>query len=81
MYNFYQIYDNSDYNNSMLYSFGFNGYFNMISHVGTMCDSKLVETTFTKNRKYRAKLYFFERSQNFLKNVESVCKNNDIVFS
>jgi hypothetical protein len=47
MYSFYQIYDNSQYNDSILYSFGFNGYFNMLSHIGTLgSKSKLTKTTF-----------------------------------
>ena len=51
MYSFYQIYDNSQYNNAILYSFGFNGYFNMLSHIGTLSSTtqnKLVKTTFVR---------------------------------
>jgi len=80
MYNFYQIYDNSDYNNSMLYSFGFNGYFNMISHVGTMCDSKLVATTFTKKGKPSFKKMYYpkfinDESSSIIKNDCNLNKN------
>jgi hypothetical protein len=50
MYNFYQLYNNTQYNNAMLYSFGFNGYFNMLSHIGTnITENKLVGATFYKS--------------------------------
>jgi hypothetical protein len=74
MYSFYQIYDNSNYNNSMLYSFGFNGYFNMISHVGTMCDSKLVATTFTKKGRPSFKKMYYPK---FINNESSTIIKND----
>lgn len=49
MYSFYQIYDNSQYNDAILYSFGFNGYFNMLSHIGTLSsESKLTKTSFIR---------------------------------
>jgi hypothetical protein len=35
MHTFYQIYDNTEYHNAMLYSFGFNGYINLISGLKT----------------------------------------------
>ena len=49
MYMFYQLYDNEIYTNSLLYSFGFNGYFNIISHVNhNIQTNKLVRTQLTK---------------------------------
>ena len=74
MYNFYQIYDNPEYNNSMLYSFGFNGYFNMLSHVGTMCGSKLVETTFTKKCRPSFKKMYYPK---FINDDSSTIITND----
>lgn len=64
MYYFYQLYDNEYYNNAILYSFGFNGYFNMISRIGSLntIDNKLSKTTFyTKNKKRKPvikKMYY-----------------------
>jgi hypothetical protein len=74
MYNFYQIYDNVEYNNSILYSFGFNGYFNMLSHVGTMCDSKLVKTTFTKKGRPLFKKMYYPKFIN--DDVSTIIKND-----
>ncbi len=74
MYNFYQIYDNPEYNNSMLYSFGFNGYFNMLSHVGTMYGSKLVETTFTKKGRPSFKKMYYPK---FINDESSTIIKND----
>lgn len=74
MYNFYQIYENVDYNNSMLYSFGFNGYFNMISHIGSLCHSKLSKTTFTKNSKPSFKKMYYPK---FINNNNSSIVKND----
>ncbi len=74
MHNFYQIYDNPTYSNSILYSFGFNGYFNMISHVGTICDSKLVKTTFTKKGKPLFKKMYYPK---FVDGEPSTIVKND----
>jgi len=74
MYNFYQIYNNPKYNISMLYSFGFNGYFNMLSQVGTMCDTKLVETTFIKKGKPSFKKMYYPK---FVNNESSTIIKND----
>ena len=47
MHTFYQIYDNTEYHNAMLYSFGFNGYINLISGLKTNVDKfKLNKTSF-----------------------------------
>lgn len=74
MYNFYQIYENVDYNNSILYSFGFNGYFNMLSHIGTLSDSKLSKTTFTKTNKPSFKKMYYPKFIN--NNNSSIIKND-----
>jgi hypothetical protein len=52
MYTFYQIYDNTEFHNAMLYSFGFNGYLNLISGLKTNIDKfKLNKTTFINKDK------------------------------
>lgn len=78
MSNFYQIYDNQEYHNAILYSFGFNGYFNMLSHIGTLSsDSKLVKTTFyssnTKGKPIFKKMYY----PKFINNdTKTIVRNN-----
>jgi len=48
---FYKLYDNDVYNDALLYSFGFNGYFNMISQTGNNVEeNKLVKTQFITNK-------------------------------
>jgi hypothetical protein len=52
MYTFYQLYDNETYNNALLYSFGFHGYFSIINHTHTnIQNNKLVKTNFVKKGK------------------------------
>jgi DNA mismatch repair ATPase MutS len=47
MHLFYQLYDNKEYSDSLLYSFGFNGYTNLLDGLKTNIDSfKLNKTTF-----------------------------------
>ena len=48
---FYRLYDNDIYNDALLYSFGFNGYFSMISQTGNnVQENKLVKTQFITNK-------------------------------
>jgi hypothetical protein len=52
MYTFYQLYDNETYNNSLLYSFGFHGYFSIINQTHfNIKNDKLVKTVFVKKGK------------------------------
>lgn len=75
MYSFYQIYDNSQYNESILYSFGFNGYFNILSHIGTLSsDSKLVKTTFSSKGKPSFKKMYYPK---FINNDSKTIIKND----
>jgi DNA mismatch repair ATPase MutS len=74
MYSFYEIYDNLEYHNAILYSFGFNGYFNMLSHIGTLSDSKLVKTTFTKKGRPSFKKMYYPK---FINNENSTIIKND----
>jgi hypothetical protein len=56
MHTFYQIYDNSEYNEAMLYSFGFNGYNNLISGLKKNIEEfKLNKTTFIKEKPEKQK--------------------------
>jgi len=75
MYYFYQIYDNKIYNDAILYSFGFHGYFNILSHIGNLADeSKLVKTRFlTKGRPVFKKMYY----PKFINNDDSTIIKND----
>lgn len=80
MYSFYQIYDNVEYHNAILYSFGFNGYFNMLKHIGSLInESKLTKTTFintsnkTKGKPSFKKMYY----PKFINNDPSTIIKND----
>jgi DNA mismatch repair ATPase MutS len=74
MYNFYQIYNNTEYNNAMLYSFGFNGYFTMLCTIGTnIADNKLVKTTFSKRKLVFKQMYY----PKFINNETSTIVKND----
>jgi hypothetical protein len=72
---FYQIYDNQEFNNAILYSFGFNGYFNMICNIGTnINENKLVKTTFTSKGKPIFKKMYYPK---FINNDSTtIIKNN-----
>jgi DNA mismatch repair ATPase MutS len=82
MHSFYQLYDDEIYNNSILYSFGFNGYFNILLetsiHVRT---NKLVKTKF-KKKHYKPifkKMFYPKYINNYankiIKNDCNLCKN------
>ena len=62
MYSFYQLYDNTEYNNAIIYSFGFNGYFSIISQTSLNVEqNKLVKTQFidkSSNKKKHNKPVF-----------------------
>ena len=52
MYTFYQLYENEEYHEAMLYSFGFNGYMNNICGLKQNIDSgKMNSTIFTVSNK------------------------------
>ena len=82
MYVFYKLYDNDIYNNALLYSFGFNGYFSMINQVKTnIIENKLVKTTFTTKKKKTIfkKMYYpkliNDEEQKIIKNDCNLNKN------
>jgi hypothetical protein len=78
MHTFYQIYNDNTYNNALVYSFGFNGYFNMMCQLKTnITNNKLGKTTFIKrNNKKQHKKPIFKKMYypKFINNDE-----NDIV--
>ena len=76
MCNFYQIYDSLEYNNAILYSFGFNGYFDIMSRTGTnIHENKLSKTTFStsKDKPIFKKMYY----PKFIDNTDSTIVKND----
>jgi DNA mismatch repair ATPase MutS len=80
MYTFYQLYDNELYNNAILYSFGFHGYFNIIKHTYTnIQNNKLVKTQFLKKGKpIFKKMYYpkFIDESNEIKIIKNDCNLN-----
>lgn len=51
MSSFYKLYDNKVYHEAFLYSFGFNGYFNVITKLKhTIQEKRIVKTTFYKGK-------------------------------
>jgi len=75
MTTFYQLYDNELYNNALLYSFGFHGYFNIINQTQTnIQNNKLVKTDFIKKGKPIFKQMYYPK---FIEDSESsIIKNN-----
>ena len=75
MHTFYQLYENKEYNDAFLYSFGFNGYFTLINQINThVQDNKIVKTTFTKKGKPIFKQMYYPK---FIENpTDSIIKNN-----
>ena len=57
MYVFYQLFDNSEYNDAFIYSFGFNGYYNLLYGLNmNITNLKLNKATFvSKERKKEVK--------------------------
>jgi hypothetical protein len=59
MCTFYQLYDNETYNKSIIYSFGFNGYFDLITQINdNIHHDKLIKTTFIQKKKSNPKPIF-----------------------
>ena len=79
---FYKLYDDSIYNNAFLYSFGFNGYFSMITQVKTnIIEKKIVKTDFInkKTKPVFKKMYYpkfiNDEEQKIIKNDCNLNKN------
>lgn len=81
MYCFYQLYDNPIYNNAILYSFGFNGYFSIMYNLVTnISENKIVKTTFiNKGKPVFKKMYYpkfiNQEKQEIVKNDCNLNKN------
>lgn len=75
MYNFYQIYDNSIYNNTLLYSLGINGYINVLYGIKTNIDNKKLNfSTYNSEKPIFKKMYY----PNFLDSEEKVENDCDL---
>jgi hypothetical protein len=79
MHVFYELYDNETYTNALLYSFGFHGYFSMISHLNTNVEeNKISKTVFIKKGKPNFKKMYYPKFINdqFNTIVKNDCKLN-----
>lgn len=75
MYMFYQLYDNEIYNNALLYSFGFNGYFSILCEINSNVENnKMTKTKFTNKDKPEFKKMYYPKFINDNKSV--IVKNN-----
>jgi hypothetical protein len=75
MTTFYQLHDNEIYNNALLYSFGFHGYFSIIYHTNTnIKNNKLVKTDFIKKGKPVFKQMYYPK---FIEDSEASIIKND----
>lgn len=80
MWSFYQLYNNAEYHNAMLYSFGFNGYMNLMTGVKDNIDNnKLNSVTLIKGqtKPVLKKMYYpkFIDDTNIVKNNCDLTKN------
>jgi hypothetical protein len=80
MWSFYQLYNNSEYHEAMLYSFGFNGYMNLLQGVKYNIDNnKLNSVTLIKGqtKPILKKMYYpkFIDDKNIIKNNCDLSKN------
>jgi hypothetical protein len=80
MWSFYQLYNNPDYHEAMLYSFGFNGYMNLLQGIKDNIDNnKLNSVTLIKGqtKPILKKMYYpkFIDDKNIVKNNCDLSKN------
>lgn len=88
MYVFYQIYDNSIYNKTLLYSFEFNGYFNILNQLSIHLDNhKVNKANYNKDTKYKktkiSKMYYpkFIQEKNSKTTKNSCDLNKNIIIT
>ena len=75
MHTFYKFYDDVIYNDSILYSFGFNGYFILINQIKQHIEcNKMTKTVFTQKGKPIIKNMYYPKFIN--ENSEKIVKNN-----
>lgn len=73
---FYKLYASDIYNDALLYSFGFNGYFRLINHVKTnIIKRKIVKTKFSK--KHKKPIFKNMYYPKFINNDELTIVKND----
>ena len=78
---FYKLYNNIDYNDAFLYSFGFNCYFNILKHIKTnISENKLTPTTYcNKTKPIFSQMYYPKfinhKSNDIVKNNCNLTKN------
>lgn len=78
MYTFYQLYDNKQYNESLLYSFGFNGYVNIIQGMSSnIVNSQLNKAQFVSSNKHIKPKFKNTYYPKFIDN--NSCSKNNIV--
>jgi hypothetical protein len=82
MHCFYQLYDNEEYNNALIYSFGFNGYFDIITQTSLHVEeNRLIPTNFKDKitKPLFKKMYYpkfiNEEATNIVKNNCNLNKN------
>jgi hypothetical protein len=77
MHIFYQLYDDTVYNDCILYSFGFNGYFNILCQsASNIRDGKLTKTSFVSKGKPVFKQMYYPKYINETNNVKNDCDLN-----
>ena len=80
MKTFYQVYDNETYNSSIVFSFGFNSYFNMLltfkeyTNNGLICKASYSKTNKNKNKKPIFKKMYYPKFINLTEN--KIIKND-----
>jgi DNA mismatch repair ATPase MutS len=75
MHTFYELYDNEIFNNTLLYSFGFNGYFSILTNCNNnLIHNKICKTQFIKKGKPIFKEMYYPK---FIEESEfKIIKNN-----
>lgn len=77
MHIFYQLYDDNVYNDCILYSFGFNGYFNILCQTASnIFEGKLTKTKLVAKGKPIFKQMFYPKYINETNNVKNDCNLN-----
>jgi hypothetical protein len=77
MHIFYQMYDDAVYNDCILFSFGFNGYFNILCHTASnIHENKLTKTKFVTKGKPIFKQMYYPKYINETNNVKNDCNLN-----
>ena len=74
MHTFYQIYDNTEFKHAMLYSFGFNGYDNILFNINANIKNKeFHKTKYTKKGKSELTNMYYPKFINTSNRIENNC--------